>query len=502
MKKITSIILASLLALSATASAFAAEVPGSDSKEITATFVQPDPDSVYEVDIIWGSMEFDYNSGLKRVWNPDTLQYSDEVETEPSWTPSDENGDIVTVKNHSNEGVIVEVDYNKDTENGVDGTLTNAYFGLATAENTTVEDAPSNSAQLALSTENMPESFKEGSTNVNVGSLTVTIVEDISTINATAMTNDELSFAIAASLDADADTLNLTLPADASTGTFNVVCHELAMAENIEDGSVTVNLSGVESLPEKAFYLNYEIGAVNIPASATSIGNMAFFSCINLKTVTFEEGSQMKTIADDSFHNCWDLTSVTIPASVTSIGFQAFYNCESLQSLTFEDGIELESIGDSSFRECDMLTSVTIPASVKSIEGYAFMGCIALQTVEFEEGNQLEKIGNSAFMECAITDIDIPETLTILEGQAFNSCENLTSIVIPAGVSEIGNNTFGRSSQLESITFLALEPPTLEQYGLNAVNNLSAIYVPAESVDAYKTADVWSNYSELIKAIQ
>lgn len=178
MKKITSIILASLLALSATASAFATEVPGSDSKEITATYVQPDPDSVYEVDIIWGSMEFDYNSGLKRVWNPDTLQYSDEVETEPSWTPSDENGDIVTVKNHSNETVEIKVTYTKDADNGVDGTLTNDGFLLTTAEDTTVEDAPNNSAQLALSTENMPESFKEGSTGVTVGTLTVTIHND------------------------------------------------------------------------------------------------------------------------------------------------------------------------------------------------------------------------------------------------------------------------------------------------------------------------------------
>ena len=437
MKKITSIILASLLTVSASASAFAAEVQGGDSREITATYVQPAPDSIYEVDIVWGSMEFDYNSGLKRVWNPDILQYSDEVETEPSWTPSDENGDIVTVKNHSNEGVIVDVAYTKDADNGVDGTLTNSYFGLASAEDTAVEDAPSNSAQLALSTENMPNSFKEGSTNVNVGSLTVTIVEDISTINATAMTNDELNLAVATSLDLDADSLNITLAEDAPAEMFEAIRRALVDAEGVEDGSIDLTLSGVTS----------------IPAHSEILGGSTIFGAI-----VFDENHNWL----DRGEYVREIGSLNLP-DVLTIGNSAFES----SSITSLNAPKLQTVGRSAFGGTD-LTSLYAP--------------------------NLQTVGYNAFAYADFESVYLPEATTI-DKYAFYSCSSLTSANLPK-VTSVGDMAFDETA-LTSLTLTTEEDISIHEDALGYPDTFSTRVdlILNSNKQADVTGAVWNGFT-------
>ena len=98
--------------------------------------------------------------------------------------------------------------------------------------------------------------------------------------------------------------------------------------------------SPVVGIGNRAFY-NKRISSVELPASLVSIGTNAF-------TRT-------------------DIVSVTIPASVTTLGNYAFSECKSLTSVTFEAGSQLKSIGQRAFADDPALSELTIPANVTSI---------------------------------------------------------------------------------------------------------------------------------------
>ena len=175
--------------------------------------------------------------------------------------------------------------------------------------------------------------------------------------------------------------------------------------------------------------------SIDIPANVETIGTAVFWGCSSLATVTFENGSQLKTIGGGSsyygaFSYCTALTSIEIPASVETIEAAAFKGCSSLATVTFENGSQLKTIGGGSsyygaFSYCTALTSIEIPASVETIEAAAFKGCSSLATVTFENGSQLKTIGGGssyygAFSYCtALTSIEIPASVETIEAAAF-----------------------------------------------------------------------------------
>ena len=71
--------------------------------------------------------------------------------------------------------------------------------------------------------------------------------------------------------------------------------------------------------------------------------------------------------------------SVTIPNSVTSIGERAFFECVNLTSITIPDSVT--SIRYRAFFECVNLKSITLPDSITRIEEWAFMGCKSLKSI-------------------------------------------------------------------------------------------------------------------------
>ena len=183
---------------------------------------------------------------------------------------------------------------------------------------------------------------------------------------------------------------------------------------------------------------------------------------------------------------------------ITSIGSSAFNNCTSLASITIPNSVT--SIGQSAFNNCTSLTSVTIPNSVTSIGSSAFYYCTSLTSVEIP--NSVTSILNSAFSNCtSLASITIPNSVTNIGSYAFYNCRSLTSVEIPNSVTSIGGSAFNNCTSLTSVTVKATTPPTLGSNVFYGTNINLVIYVPAESVDAYKSASGWSNYSGTIQAI-
>ena len=178
-------------------------------------------------------------------------------------------------------------------------------------------------------------------------------------------------------------------------------------------------------------------GTVVIPDGVTSIGNMAFYCCSGLASITIP--NSVTSIHDHAFDGCSSLTGITIPESVTRIGNNAFYFCTSLTSVIISGGVK--SIGDDAFSRCSDLESIIIPDSVTSIGDFAFYECSDLTNITLP--SSIISIGDNTFDDCtSLTSIDIPEGVVNIGAWAFCGCKRLTNVTIPDSVTSIGLEAF------------------------------------------------------------
>ena len=193
----------------------------------------------------------------------------------------------------------------------------------------------------------------------------------------------------------------------------------------------------------------------------------------------------------------WNLSEDgTLTISGTSMpGYQAYgydkdkapwcKDRDNIKKIVIEDGVT--NIGDNAFFECSACASVTIPSSVTSIGNEAFYRCYSLISVEIP--NSVTSIGYWAFGGCSgLTSIEIPNSVTSIETSTFSGCFGLTSVEIPNSVTSIGDYAFYNCVNLTSITFKGSTPPKFGEDVFYEVDGFTPIYVPANSLGAYKNA--------------
>lgn len=90
---------------------------------------------------------------------------------------------------------------------------------------------------------------------------------------------------------------------------------------------------------------------------------------------------------------------------------------------------------------------------------------------------------------------------TSIGGFAFNSCYKLTSVDIGENITSIGQYAFYGCYNLHTVYVRATTPPALGTNAFNLNHDNRIIYVPKNSLDAYKSAPNWSNYADSIKSI-
>ena len=230
--------------------------------------------------------------------------------------------------------------------------------------------------------------------------------------------------------------------------------------------------NGVTNIGNMAFYDCSHLTTITIPNTVMSIGNNAFSGTawynnqadglVYAGLILYKYKGTMPTnteivvsdgtkgITDYAFQDCSGLTSITIPNSVTHIGNLAFYGCSGLTSITIPNSVT--SIGSGAFRNCSGLTSVIIPNSVTSI------GVNALNGTNWYN-NQPDGLVYTGLILYkykgtmpANTKIVIKDGTKSIAESAFSGCSGLTSITIPNSVTTIESGAFSGCSGLTSIT--------------------------------------------------
>ena len=246
-----------------------------------------------------------------------------------------------------------------------------------------------------------------------------------------------------------------------------------------------------------------------IPESVSEIKDNAFSMCSSIKTVQIPEG--LTSIGASAFCGCEALTKVNIPQSVKSFGEYIFARNPSLTSVTIEEGIT--EIPFAIFLEDSALTSIKLPESITFIDGAAFSNCVSLTSINIPE--RVTEISTS-FQGCtSLREITIPAGVTTIYGYSFQRCTSLSEITLPEGVTSIGDNAFQGCASLTRVNL----PTSLESIGRNAFSGISTspivqiqaanppeistsylpfdyntiIYVPDESINAYKLTNGWRN---------
>lgn len=214
--------------------------------------------------------------------------------------------------------------------------------------------------------------------------------------------------------------------------------------------------------------------------------------------------TELKALNPSNWEN---ISGATVGDCITSIGNLCFYGYSGLTTVSLPNTIT--SIGGMAFSHCIALPSVSMPSGVTYIGANGFAQCFSLESVVVPNG--VESLKYATFYQCsAMTSITLSNSLKIIDNDAIKSCSSLQSLTLPSTLTSIGKHSFAFDTSLTTVTCLATTPPTFHDSGETGTggnsgdifygcNNLTTIYVPSGSVNAYKNA--WPIYEDKIQAI-
>jgi len=298
--------------------------------------------------------------------------------------------------------------------------------------------------------------------------------------------------------------------------------------------------SSVTSVGEYAFARCHGLTNIYLSKNVESIGTYAFCECSSLRSVFIP--NNVKTIDTYAFAYCSNLADVDFDASVSVINNYVFYHCDNLKTIIIANGIQ--QINSFSFAECPNINTIVFPQSIEIIEANAFFNCTAVPDIYYGgtwgnwlfinigSGNTIldsssisygtsinnaftsqtgetlywsiydngcffisgrgsiysynlsynfalnnnttsapwnthcnnilsvvigcgiTNIGSYAFYDCSnLVSTLIPDSVTSIGERAFSKCTNLANVSLPEGLLSIGASSFEECTSLASICF-------------------------------------------------
>lgn len=295
--------------------------------------------------------------------------------------------------------------------------------------------------------------------------------------------------------------------------------------------------ASIESIPGWTF-CNSNLKTIVIPASVTTIGSSAFANNYNLTNVVFENGSKLLEIGNAAFQECNSLQRIDIPEGCLEIGNNCFNDCDNLLSVTIP--VSLASIGESAFRYNNSLTDLNIPENSKlsSIGAYAFLntklnsfyipkGLLSIEDIFSSDNNNsiylplsftvhpenkfYESVGGILYSKRSKSAVLIPKTIegflsfpdyiTNIPDNYLTGCSRIKGVILHTGITGIGESAFSGCAGLQTLMPLSPTPFAVSDttfYGIDM--NFVTLIVPQGSVDAYKNANGWKEFENIVEA--
>ena len=284
----------------------------------------------------------------------------------------------------------------------------------------------------------------------------------------------------------------------------------------------------VTNIPNNGFENKTKLTAIlEMPSTITEIGEYAFrytVSYTGFKTINFNEGIQ--TIKQRAFLSNRGFTSIKLPNSLRYMDKFVFNTCGNLKSITFGEGMRMfRHDGSANYSGYNVANGMFAATALDTVTWNA-IDCYDFVQAEFSPFTT-ESMGGTDNTKNQIKNVYFGDKVKHIPACLFWKCHNITNtIVIPESCERIGDRAFQECIGLRTVIVKAKTPPLLspETYesnpnaafsnsdGKNAVfrqyttswivmPNLT-IYVPSESLNAYKTDKNWSVYASIIKPIE